>query len=361
MFEEHWTGIPNVAAAIAENAMQDESIDWKFTFENAILPNDLVRKFVDQRSGVGGLAQLADLVWKKADVCFEDAGSAVGVFTATKTVRRFYQREAMVVYDLSPLLTPRFHTRENIDHFANRFRADIESSDQFFCISKAAADDVCAYFNVPQASISLIPMAAEFSASDLSIAQTLARRHDVEPYVLVVGTLEPRKNGRIVLKYLLRDPSFAQRYRVVFVGRSGWLSEHEELLLELDKAGVPNDRVFFTGYVSETEKLGLLYNASFCVYGSFFEGYGLPVLEAAQLGKMIICSNSSSMPEVAPECCIFFDPNNVNEFSLAMSIADRRAMRLRDTVQSFDDVVSKLTNRRWLDCYSKIAEWVHNG
>lgn len=126
-------------------------------------------------------------------------------------------------------------------------------------------------------------------------------------------------------------------------------------------AGVAEDRVFFTGYVSETEKLGLLYNASFCIYGSFFEGYGLPVLEAALLGKIVVCSSSSSMPEVAPQNCLFFDPNDISQFSRAISVASQRSMRTRQPSQSFEDVRAKLESRNWVDCYNQIAEWIHRG
>lgn len=361
MFEEYWTGIPNVAAAIAHNALRDSTIHWQFTFENALLPNEMVKQFLVQRSGVGGLASLADLVWTKPDISYADGQAGVGIFTGMKSVREFYAREAMIIYDLSPLLTPHFHTSDNINHFSDRIRDDIETTNHFFCISQAAANDVSAYFEIPSGKIDIIPMAFEYSPSDLSIAQGIARRHKVEPYIVVLGTLEPRKNGRLVLEYIARNPSFASQYRFVFVGREGWLSERSELMDKITAAGVDRNRIFFTGYVSETEKLGLLYNASFCIYGSFFEGYGLPVLEAALLGKIVVCSNSSSMPEVAPQSCLFFDPNDIVQLSRAISVASQRSMRTRQSLQSFEDVRAELEGRNWNACYTKIADWIHHG
>lgn len=193
--------------------------------------------------------------------------------------------------------------------------------------------------------------------NSVSLAQEVARCHAVEPYIVVLGTLEPRKNGALVLQYLARNPAFADRFKVVFVGRDGWLREKDKLLLDAERAGVPADRIVFTGFLDERDKTVLLYNASFCVYASFFEGFGLPVLEATVLGKIVVCSSASSMPEVAPDLCLFFDPHEVLDFARAMQNAEKRCRQMRSAL-ALPDVAERLSRRGWDATYGAIKEWV---
>ena len=359
LFENTWTGIPNVIAAIARGALKDTTIDWSFLFETVEVPRELVARFLAQHSGVGGLGAVESLVWNRKPVSAADAAEGVCVYTSIKPMRRYFGREATVVYDLSPLLTPQFHNADNINHFANRIRQDIETSDHLFPISKACLTDVQAYFGVPAERMSIIEMGVDFDPADLTNAHM--RLHGplaAEPYIVVLGTLEPRKNGQIVLDYIARNPGFANRFRIVFIGREGWLDGREKLTRALKEANVNQDRVLFTGYVSEADKAALLLNAAFAVYPSFFEGYGLPVLEAGVLGKTTVCSNSSSIPEVFPDACVFFNPSDSFEFDRAMRIAELRAAQSRSSTQSLSDILERAAPYSWDRCYPGVARWV---
>lgn len=359
LFENTWTGIPNVVAAIAEGAMNDPDIDWTFLYETIEIPKDLVRTFLKARSGKGGLSALEQLVWEQPPISRDVAAEGVGVYTNIKPMRRFFGYEASILYDLSPLLTPQFHSDGNVSHFSTRFRDDVASSDHLFCISQACLSDVATYFGTPTEKMSIIEMGVDFDPADLTAAGLgLGSATRVEPYIAVLGTLEPRKNGRMVLDYLAENPRFATRFRVVFVGREGWLDGRGKLMEALTAAGVSQDRVIFTGYVSETEKTMLLLNAAFCVYPSFFEGYGLPVLEASALGKITVCSNSSSIPEVFPENCVFFNPLESFEFARAMKFAEIRAAQTRAESQSLSDLIDRTAPYGWQRCYPGIAGWV---
>lgn len=359
LFEETWTGIPNVVAAIAERALADAEIDWTFTYETIALPRDLVRRFLRQRSGAGGLPALSQLVWDRSPITFEDAQGMVAVFPNIKPVRRYFGTEAIIVHDLSPVTTPQYHNADNIFHFANRIREDIATSEHVFCVSKATMGDVHAYFEKPLDQMSVIRLGAEFDPAELSAGLLQVRQGArVEPYVVVIGTLEPRKNGGLIFDYLAQNPSFAHQHKVVFIGRDGWLDEKTRLMERLKGVGVPADRIQFTGFVSNTERTALLLNSAFCIYPSFFEGFGLPVLEAGALGKITVCSNSSSMPEVFPEQCVFFDPGEMFEFAQAMRIAELRAAQTRSRHQSLSDILERAAPHGWDACYAGVAHWV---
>lgn len=359
LFEEHWTGIPNVVAAIARHALDDQEIDWVFTHETVPLPRDLVLKFLRQRSGAGGLDVLSQLVWDIPPISQEVAAETVAIFPNIKPVRGYFRKEAAIIHDLSPIVTPQFHNADNIFHFANRIRSDVETSDHLFCVSQATLTDVAAYFGKSQSEMSVIRLGCEFEPNELS-AGALQVRPDisVEPYVVVIGTLEPRKNGSLIFDYLMANPGFASQFRIVFVGRDGWLDEKSRLMKRLDGAGVSADRIVFTGFISNEERTALMLNSAFCIYPSFFEGFGLPVLEAGALGKITVCSNSSSMPEVLPEQCVFFDPTEPFEFAQALRTAELRAAQTRASHQSVSDLLNRTAPHGWGRCYDEIARWV---
>ena len=283
----------------------------------------------------------------------------IALFPNIKPVRRYFGEEAIIVHDLSPVLTPQYHNADNIFHFANRIRADIETSDHVFCVSRATMGDVHAYFRKPLEQMSVIRLGAEFDPAELSAGLLHLRpEYQVESYVAVIGTLEPRKNGGLIFDYLATNPGFANQHRIVFIGRDGWLDEKRRLMKQLERVGVSADRIHFTGYVSNTERTALMLNSAFCIYPSFFEGFGLPVLEAGALGKVTVCSNSSSIPEVHPESCVFFDPAEMFEFAQAMRTAELRAAQTRSRSQSLHDILQRVAPHGWEACYGQIAGWI---
>jgi glycosyltransferase involved in cell wall biosynthesis len=361
LFEETWTGIPNVVAAITERALEDDTIDWRFTYETVPVSEALVRDFLRQRSGAGGLQALSELVWTNPAIPRAEAARAVAIFPNIKPVNGYFGKEAMIIHDLSPITTPQFHNKDNIDHFANRIRESVETTDHFFCVSRATETDMHAYFGTPEEKTSVIRLGVDFDPAELSAG--LLQVHDgarPEPYVVVIGTLEPRKNGGILFDFLMQNPGFASQYRILFVGRDGWLDEKKRLMSRLDGAGVSPDRIHFTGFVSNTERTALILNSAFCIYPSFFEGFGLPVLEAGALGKLTVCSNSSSIPEVFPEQCVFFDPSDLYDFAQAMRVAELRAAQSRSSAQSLEDILQRAEPHSWAACYTSIADWVRS-
>ncbi len=357
LFETQWTGIPTVVAALAERALNDPSVGWQFIHETVILPDEMVRTMLAERSGMTARRLFQEAAWDHRHVSYDEAARGKAVFTNIKPMRGLFGQEAMIIYDLSPMLTPQFHNSDTIDHFANRFRGDVETSVHFFPISEASRGDMETYFGIARSACTIIPMGIDVDLMSLSYAQEIARSSAVEPYVVVLGTLEPRKNGRMVLEYVARNPGFAHRYKVVFVGREGWLAEREQLVAHAERSGVPRDQIIFTGYVTEQEKTCLLYNSAFCIYASYFEGYGLPILEAALLGKLIVCSNTSSMPEVMPEQCFFFDPGSVIELAKAISYAEKRSKQIRP-VLALPEIIDRLEKYSWSHCYDGVQAWV---
>ena len=362
LMEDHWTGISNVIAAISEKAMQDKDIDWIFCYEILPLPRVMMERLLGDQSGTRSWEMFTECATSGGSIDIRQAKHMDAIFPHVKPVRGYFRREALIVHDLSPLLTPSYHNKDNIDHFANRIKLDIESSEHYFCVSEATRRDVVAYFGCPVEKSSVVRLGGSFDPCDLSMAADSQRSGlSVEPYIVVLGTLEPRKNAAIVFDFLIENKNFTNDYKIVFVGRDGWLDEKKRILARLDDAGISDDRVVFTGFVTPEQRILLLSNCAFCIYPSFFEGFGLPILEAATVNKITVCSNTSSMPEVAPEKCIFFDPNSVEEFSEAMHLAHRQAVIERMSVATLDDMLRRNEKANWDSCYNDIANWIIGG
>jgi glycosyltransferase involved in cell wall biosynthesis len=155
-----------------------------------------------------------------------------------------------------------------------------------------------------------------------------------ETYLLYVGTLHPRKNlVRLVQAFalLFQSPisssqSSMPNLHLVLAGQKGWL--YEDLFAEIRRLGL-EERVRLTGYVPDADLPPLLSGAVAFVYPSLHEGFGLPVLEAMSCGTPVVCSSTSSLPEVAGDAALLVDPLDVEAWaqSLHQVAADQELRR----------------------------------
>jgi len=140
-----------------------------------------------------------------------------------------------------------------------------------------------------------------------------ARYHLPERFVLYVGTIEPRKN-LVMLLGAFRQASLAD-LKLVIVGKRGWL--FQEALARVHELGL-EDQVIWTGFVPDDDLPALYSLAQVFAYPSLFEGFGLPVAEAMACGTPVLCSNTSSLPEVAGDAALLLPPTDVCAWSQAL-------------------------------------------
>ncbi len=189
-------------------------------------------------------------------------------------------------------------------------------------ISDATRQDFLTQFagQVEPERVRTIPIAATSnleSVQDLELIKRVCERYNIiRPFIINVGTLEPRKNVTRLLKaYAALPLPVRTTHQLVIVGPYGWkVPALQQLVATLQ---LEND-VIWTGYIPDNELSVLLSAATIFVYPSLYEGFGIPILEAMQCDVPIITSNISSMPEVSGNAALLVDPTNVEELTAAM-------------------------------------------
>lgn len=136
---------------------------------------------------------------------------------------------------------------------------------------------------------------------------------------MYVGTLQPRKNLPTLIRAfasLVEGGEIGGDVKLVLAGKAGWRCQG---ILELAHKSLARDRLVVTGYVASEDLPALLSGALAYVLPSWYEGFGLPVLEAMACDTPVICSNVSSLPEVAGDAALLIDPRDASALAHAMA------------------------------------------
>jgi glycosyltransferase involved in cell wall biosynthesis len=225
-------------------------------------------------------------------------------------------RNVITICDVTPLLFPGTHGRMNVWHHRLALPEILRRADRVITISNCSKRDIMRIYGLPDRKVSVTLLAADerFCPDPVGVPGS-ALAALPRPYILNVGTLEPRKNLEGLLRAFARACQAGVPHTLVITGARGWgRSRLAPLPRELGIA----DRVVFTGFVPDEDLPHLYAGADFFVYPSLYEGFGLPVLEAMASGTPVITSNLSSLPEVAGDAALLVDPRSEAELAGAM-------------------------------------------
>jgi glycosyltransferase involved in cell wall biosynthesis len=183
-------------------------------------------------------------------------------------------------------------------------------------VSEYSRRDIIETYRVASDRITVTPEAAPATFAPVTEEKEIARVRNLyginSDYILSVGSIQPRKNlVRLITAYsaLRRRRPQAKLPRLVLVGKCAWL--YNETLRSITELGV-SESVILTGYVPEAD-LPALYSGAVCfIYPSYFEGFGLPPLEAMKCGAPVIVGNRTSLPEVVGDAGLLVDPFDVD-------------------------------------------------
>ncbi|HBQ94508.1 MAG: glycosyltransferase family 4 protein [Firmicutes bacterium] len=194
--------------------------------------------------------------------------------------------------------------------------------------SRATADDLQEILKVPADRISVIPHGVDPLEIDVKVPHMTEKERE-RPYFLAVGTIEPRKNfeGLIhAFSQFIHENHLNGQTDLLIAGKKGWLYES---VLEAPGKWNVGERVFLLDYVSKADLHELYRNALALVYPSFYEGFGLPVLEAMACGTPVISSNKGALKEVCGDAALLADPSDIDRLSQYMKqIWEDRDLRI---------------------------------
>lgn len=184
-------------------------------------------------------------------------------------------------------------------------------------ISQASRQSIEQFYPFTRGRVRVIPLAAGplvDVAPDHAAAQAITGDR---PYILTVGSLQPRKNmARLIAAYDLARREAGLTARLVIVGRA--LHRGTAVAAEARRSPFADD-IVFTDYISDAALAALYTRCAVFVYPSLWEGFGLPVLEAMHLGAPVIASRSSALPEVAGQAARLVDPLSTAELAQALA------------------------------------------
>jgi glycosyltransferase involved in cell wall biosynthesis len=316
------TGVGHYTDALAEGLARtypDHRYDLVSPFEfeldyNGDRPKNLNRQFIPVRSifrkwWLVGLPSLLRIY--HVDV-FHGTNYCVPVFAPCPTV--------VTIHDLSLFTQSHTHETANVRRGKRRMPIMARRASMIIAPSEWTRREVVEKLRINPEKVRVIHEAAREEMKPLpphSCQSVLDKYRIRNPYLLYVGTIEPRKNLLTLIRAydeLLRTTTL--RPQLVLAGGRGWLCDEVYKLVEELKL---RDQINFTGYVDDADLPALYSAAETFIYPSFYEGFGLPPLEAMACGAPVITSDVSSLPEVVGKAGLTHAPTDARALTEAMA------------------------------------------
>jgi glycosyltransferase involved in cell wall biosynthesis len=227
----------------------------------------------------------------------------------------------VTVHDVSFLEYPQYFTKFRSLQLRLTVRQTVQRAARVLTPSEYSRRAILKHYRIPEEKVVVVPnaVAGQFRPVEREVARAaIQEKFGIRrPFVLTVGDLQPRKN-HVGLLHAFEDVLQAEPrlpHDLVFVGKETWYSP--DLHRAVDRSPV-RDRVHFAGFVEDADLVKFYGACELFVFPSFYEGFGLPILEAMACGRAVACSRATAMPEVANAAGILFDPGSKEEIARAM-------------------------------------------
>jgi glycosyltransferase involved in cell wall biosynthesis len=281
---------------------------------------DLQNNFKEYFSPISARFRPMKILWEQFILPLQVKRAGIDVLFSPGNISPFLVPcpSVVVIHDLIPYIQPDNFTKAELYPLKCLLRSTAKKATKIITDSVSSEREILNRFNIPSDKIKVVYAACDeiFLYCDASveskarIKKTLGINGD---FILYTASTRPYKNIDGLLKaFSLLKKKHGIKHRLVITGLAG--RGHQALVkmvadLELE------EEVVFTGYLSDEALLSLYSGASAFVYPSFYEGFGLPVLEAMACGTPVVASNATSLPEVVGQAGLLFDPCSVEQMS----------------------------------------------
>jgi glycosyltransferase involved in cell wall biosynthesis len=292
----------------------------------------------------GSINRALPWFWRSRSVCKDLVKHKIDVFHGLSNelpfgIHKTGIKSVVTIHDLINLRYPENYSAFDAMIYRRKLQYATQYADYIVTPSVQTKNDILKFFPQVKSPIEVIPLSLQTSTeADKSL-------NPKERYILCVSSFNKRKNiATLVAAFqALKQTGF----KLVLAGGSGDTSTDIKRMIDADSSIVMFENI------SNAQKNGLYFSCSFCVYPSIFEGFGIPILEAFHFGKTTVASNSSSLPEVGGNACVYFSPENKAELSdlLSFCMEDKNRLQLEALIP---EQIQNFQSQKLLEEYSKI-------
>jgi len=253
-------------------------------------------------------------------------------------------------YDLVPILFPHFCHRDTVRKYLKHLAASLTYASLFICISKRAEEDLMALTQelglAKDFETAVLKLGADFGVSGEKTVRTGGIKHQgycFDPlkekgnYLLCVGTLEPRKNHALLINVFEQIQRRFPWVKLVLIGKEGW--DVGALAKRITGHPLYNKRLFWLKNVNDEDLDTFYEDCVLSILPSFYEGYGLAVIESLMRGKIVLCSTGGSLPEVGERYADYFDPDRpraLEKLIVGYLTSPEKRRKREETVRKFN-------------------------
>ncbi len=261
-------------------------------------------------------------------------------------------KTVVAIHDLSYFHFPNEFLKKDLYKLKNWTKYSVEKAVKIIAVSKTTKKDLIKFYNLPEEKVIVI-----YNGWERKKIKPKKPSFKLKPktFALFVSTIQPRKNiVRLATAFDKFKKETNSDLKLVIAGKKGWL--WKQIFYEIENLENKKD-IVFTGYVNESELAWLYKNALFFLHPSLYEGFGLPVLEAFSWNLPVACSFAGSLPEVANEASLYFDPLNIEDIADKIKkLWEDKALREKLKKQGKE----RLKNFSWEKCGKETLEVITN-
>ena len=262
------------------------------------------------------------------------------------------------IYDIISITHPQYCLERGVYNFMDFIGAHLQYADDIIVNAQATADELqkltqCLKISLPPCHV--VPLGADFAKQEIvteeQVPKNVVEAVQNRPYILMVGTIEPRKNHKLLLEAYDKGLK-AMGYNIIMAGYMGW--NMEEFKQRLENHPDFGSRIFHFEGLDDKAIAFLYQHAKFLAFCSYTEGFGLPIIEAIQRGTPVLAADIPVSREVGGDYCVWFEQDNAEELCGAVKLNEKESQykKIKEKINDYNP----FTWRKCIDLVSDILK-----